>query len=158
MYDEFSCPMPIITLEVLTENSNHTTKAQDIRQSEIIHTTIQAVQDKNPPIHYLTVKTLDELGTRREAKATTVQESDFEEVIEVSDSNDSNKGKTDFLEYMTRMDGSVICKQCGEVLQSRTHWYRHKYKSHVQNQLPPFPLFQCEKCSLYFKSRKGKKI
>ena len=25
-------------------------------------------------------------------------------------------------------DGSCMCKMCGEVLSSRTHWYRHKYK------------------------------
>ncbi|CAG9814301.1 unnamed protein product [Phaedon cochleariae] len=28
-----------------------------------------------------------------------------------------------------------VCKLCGEVLASRTHWYRHKYKFHVNNNL-----------------------
>ncbi|XP_046969306.1 uncharacterized protein LOC124536760 [Vanessa cardui] len=56
---------------------------------------------------------------------------------------------------MTRNDGSVVCKLCGEVLQSRTHWYRHKYKLHVIQPLNPAPLFQCEQCLVFFKSRKG---
>ncbi|GBP22968.1 hypothetical protein EVAR_95369_1 [Eumeta japonica] len=69
--------------------------------------------------------------------------------------NVNAKGKTDFLEYMTRNDGSVVCKLCGEILQSRTHWYRHKYKLHVVQPLNPAPLFQCEQCLVFFKSRKG---
>ena len=33
------------------------------------------------------------------------------------------------LEYVVNdSDGSCMCKLCGEVLSSRTHWYRHKYK------------------------------
>lgn len=44
---------------------------------------------------------------------------------------------------------------CGEVLPSRTHWYRHKYKLHVPNSGQPSPLFQCEQCNAFFKSRKG---
>lgn len=63
--------------------------------------------------------------------------------------------KSELLEYLTRQDGSVVCKLCGEVLASRTHWYRHKYKLHVTNCLNPAPLFKCNVCNVFFKSRKG---
>ncbi|GLV39074.1 hypothetical protein CBL_06125 [Carabus blaptoides fortunei] len=43
------------------------------------------------------------------------------------------RSKSELLEYLIRDDGSVTCKLCGEVLASRTHWYRHKYKLHVPN-------------------------
>ncbi|KPJ13711.1 hypothetical protein RR48_10895 [Papilio machaon] len=71
------------------------------------------------------------------------------------DHGNSSKVRTDLLEYMTRNDGSVLCKLCGEILQSRTHWYRHKYKAHAMPPLNPAPLFQCEQCLVFFKSRKG---
>lgn len=64
------------------------------------------------------------------------------------------KNKQELLEYMIQHDGSVLCKICGGILQSRTHWYRHKYKVHVSN-ASPTPLFQCEYCNVFFKSRKG---
>lgn len=32
------------------------------------------------------------------------------------------------LDYVINDDGSCTCKLCGERVQSRTHWYRHKYK------------------------------
>lgn len=73
------------------------------------------------------------------------------------------------LEYLVQKDGSVVCKWCGEVLPSRSRWYRHKYKLHVQTNAPvqqsctqaqlgciqPAPLFKCHSCNAYFKSRKG---
>ncbi|XP_034188419.1 zinc finger and BTB domain-containing protein ttk isoform X2 [Osmia lignaria lignaria] len=60
------------------------------------------------------------------------------------------------LEYLIQNDGSVVCKWCGEVLPSRTRWYRHKYKLHVPTQVSqPAPLFKCHSCNAYFKSRKG---
>ncbi|XP_076386522.1 zinc finger and BTB domain-containing protein ttk isoform X2 [Megachile rotundata] len=60
------------------------------------------------------------------------------------------------LEYLIQNDGSVVCKWCGEVLPSRTRWYRHKYKLHVPTQVTqPAPLFKCHSCNAYFKSRKG---
>lgn len=65
------------------------------------------------------------------------------------------KKKNELLEYLTRQDGSVVCKLCGEVLASRTHWYRHKYKLHVNNLVNPAPLFKCTHCNVFFKSRKG---
>ncbi|KAG8221918.1 hypothetical protein J437_LFUL002477 [Ladona fulva] len=52
-------------------------------------------------------------------------------------------------EYVLRGDGSVVCKWCGEVLPSRTHWYRHKYKVHAVN------LFRCDRCNVFFKTKKG---
>lgn len=64
------------------------------------------------------------------------------------------KNKQELLEYVIQHDGSVLCKICGAILQSRTHWYRHKYKVHVPN-ASPTPLFQCEYCNVFFKSRKG---
>lgn len=72
------------------------------------------------------------------------------------DQNDSyEKRKSELLEYLTMHDGSVVCKLCGEVLASRTHWYRHKYKFHVNNLVNPAPLFKCTHCNVFFKSRKG---
>ncbi|XP_026828304.1 protein tramtrack, beta isoform isoform X2 [Ooceraea biroi] len=60
------------------------------------------------------------------------------------------------LEYLIQNDGSVVCKWCGEVLPSRTRWYRHKYKLHVATQVvQPTPLFKCQNCNAFFKSRKG---
>lgn len=71
-------------------------------------------------------------------------------------SDDSyEKKKSELLEYLMREDGSVVCKLCGEVLASRTHWYRHKYKLHVNNLVNPAPLFKCIHCNVFFKSRKG---
>ena len=32
------------------------------------------------------------------------------------------------LDYVINENGTCTCKLCGEVTQSRTHWYRHKYK------------------------------
>lgn len=49
----------------------------------------------------------------------------------------------------------MVCKRCGEILASRTHWYRHKYKVHVSNFGNPSPLFKCDYCNVFFKSRKG---
>lgn len=63
--------------------------------------------------------------------------------------------KSELLEYLMQQDGSVVCKLCGELLASRTHWYRHKYKFHVANTINPSPLFKCRRCNVFFKSRKG---
>lgn len=71
---------------------------------------------------------------------------------------ENTKGRHELLEYLLKHDGSVICKMCGEVLQSRTHWYRHKYKRHAAQPITPAPLFQCEQCFGYFKSRKGENL
>ncbi|KAL0281653.1 UNVERIFIED_CONTAM: hypothetical protein PYX00_002576 [Menopon gallinae] len=65
------------------------------------------------------------------------------------------KARSDLLEYLVRNDGTVVCKWCGEVLPSRTHWYRHKYKRHVPSAGLPAGLIKCLKCNTFFKSRKG---
>ncbi|XP_022918790.1 protein tramtrack, beta isoform isoform X1 [Onthophagus taurus] len=68
---------------------------------------------------------------------------------------DGEKKRNELLEYLLRDDGSVVCKLCGEILASRTHWYRHKYKLHVNSLGNPAPLFKCTHCNVFFKSRKG---
>ncbi|KAJ8734899.1 hypothetical protein PYW08_014149 [Mythimna loreyi] len=89
---------------------------------------------KDTGVHFLTEQIQD--GNKEEGK-------------------ENSKGRHELLEYLLKNDGSVICKMCGEVLQSRTHWYRHKYKRHAAQPTTPAPLFQCEQCFGYFKSRKG---
>ncbi|XP_053601897.1 protein tramtrack, beta isoform isoform X1 [Plodia interpunctella] len=128
--------LPIITLEVLSDASS----------MDYIQTTSEMLTDPDTAgntsgMHFLTETVNTEVVQK--------MDSDKEELKEVP------KARTDLLEYMTRNDGSVICKLCGEILQSRTHWYRHKYKLHVGHPLNPSPLFQCEQCLVYFKSRKG---
>lgn len=98
---------------------------------------------KDTGVHFLTEQ-MHELATN------TKQEGNKDE------GKEGSKGKHVLLEYYLRTDGRVICKMCGEVLQSRTHWYRHKYKRHAAQPTNPAPLFQCEQCFSYFKSRKGK--
>ncbi|XP_059082246.1 protein tramtrack, beta isoform-like isoform X3 [Tigriopus californicus] len=66
--------------------------------------------------------------------------------IGVSDQGEDTFGTN---EYIIFPDGSCQCKICGENLASRTHWYRHKYKVHNVS------LFRCDKCEVYFKSKKG---
>jgi len=58
-------------------------------------------------------------------------------------------GNNATLDYVINDNGTCTCKLCGEVTQSRTHWYRHKYKVHN------VCLFRCEKCEIFFKSKKG---
>lgn len=133
--------MNIITLEVMSDSSNadpiienydKETAAQTYNHIESFN------KDLRAGVHFLTEK-MQELDTK----------------VEYGKEEGTSKGRTDLLEYMMRNDGSVICKMCGEILQSRTHWYRHKYKLHVAQPLNPAPLFQCEQCLVYFKSRKG---
>lgn len=67
----------------------------------------------------------------------------------------STAARRELLEYLIQSDGSVVCKWCGELLPSRTHWYRHKYKFHVQSPPGAATLFKCYRCNVFFKSRKG---
>ncbi|KAK5647080.1 hypothetical protein RI129_005544 [Pyrocoelia pectoralis] len=76
-------------------------------------------------------------------------------MITAENGENYERKKSELLEYLTRQDGSVVCKLCGEVLASRTHWYRHKYKLHVNSMINPAPLFKCTHCNVFFKSRKG---
>lgn len=73
----------------------------------------------------------------------------------LDESEESMSGRRELLEYLIQADGSVVCKWCGEVLPSRTHWYRHKYKFHVQAPPGTASLFKCYRCNVFFKSRKG---
>ncbi|XP_026484820.1 uncharacterized protein LOC113392547 isoform X1 [Vanessa tameamea] len=127
--------IPIITLEVLSDSTTAEYNEENI--IEIQQNTLEAIQESG--VHFLT----DNINA------------DETENKDQENSKDIPKVRNDLLEYMTRNDGSVVCKLCGEVLQSRTHWYRHKYKLHVIQPLNPAPLFQCEQCLVYFKSRKG---
>ncbi|CAG4963309.1 unnamed protein product [Parnassius apollo] len=131
----------LITLEVLS----------DISQTENFDQT-----DLTNEAQQLTGETQEAVGVHFETENPKIESTRND----TSDSKESDhvnisKARTDLLEYMTRNDGSVICKLCGEILQSRTHWYRHKYKIHVMQPLNPAPLFQCEQCLVFFKSRKG---
>ncbi|XP_043276221.1 protein bric-a-brac 1 isoform X2 [Venturia canescens] len=88
----------------------------------------------------------------------TEQEEDRAELlVPKSEAGDNEpEVRKQLLEYLIQNDGSVVCKWCGEVLPSRTRWYRHKYKLHVSTQVTqPAPLFKCHSCNAYFKSRKG---
>lgn len=123
-------------MEVLSDSSGVEYKQENLEH--IQQNTFEAIKDTG--VHFLTEKVnKDEINENKDQENT-------KEVPKV---------RNDLLEYMTRNDGSVVCKLCGEILQSRTHWYRHKYKLHVIQPLNPAPLFQCEHCLVYFKSRKG---
>lgn len=135
-FDEDGEGMPIITLEVMSETSQ--TGPLPEMQEIIPLEKIEGPQDVG--VHFLTDK--PEESATKDGEDPEVKE--------------TPKGRSDLLEYVIRTDGRVICKLCGEILQSRTHWYRHKYKLHVIQPLNPAPLFQCEQCLVYFKSRKGK--
>lgn len=131
--------MPIITLEVLSGTANYDV----IPKTEIEDPEDPAPNEETVGLHFLT-------------------EGESEDAVKLEpDTNDQShekaketKPKQELLEYVMRTDGSVLCKLCGEILKNRTHWYRHKYKFHVMP-LNPTPLFQCEYCLVYFKSRKG---
>lgn len=84
---------------------------------------------------------------------TKCEEADSEELLMEST---VTRSKHELLEYQMQEDGTVVCKWCGEVLPSRTHWYRHKYKFHVPSTVPaPANLYKCHRCNVFFKSRKG---
>ncbi|CAH2099730.1 unnamed protein product [Euphydryas editha] len=135
-YEDDGNSIPIITLEVLSDSSRAEYKQENLEH--IQQNTFETIQDTG--VHFLTEKlNKDEINENKDQENT----------------KDIPKVRNDLLEYMTRNDGSVVCKLCGEILQSRTHWYRHKYKLHVIQPLNPAPLFQCEQCLVYFKSRKG---
>ncbi|XP_061710490.1 protein tramtrack, alpha isoform-like isoform X3 [Cydia pomonella] len=144
-YDENgdSNGMPVITLEVMSDCSN-IELCPDGNSSDA-PSSVPDPDSQDPGVHSLTIQ-----------KCQSEDISDNENLDDKEqDANDNSKSRNELLEYMTRKDGSVVCKLCGEILQSRTHWYRHKYKRHVIQPLNPAPLFQCEQCLVFFKSRKG---
>ncbi|KAL4715249.1 hypothetical protein ACJJTC_007831 [Scirpophaga incertulas] len=134
--------MPVITLEVLSDSSNGDHFEQSLENIIEDQQVGNNAQNNSSGVHFLTEK-IEELHQH----TANDKDQDVKEMPKNS--------RSDLLEYMIRSDGSVICKLCGEILQSRTHWYRHKYKLHVVQPLNPAPLFQCEQCLVYFKSRKG---
>ncbi|CAH2268762.1 jg23785 [Pararge aegeria aegeria] len=134
-YEDDMNSMPIITLEVLTDSSSN--YPSGTYRDDSSQNTMEA---QEAGVHFL----------QRQPNHDDSTENKDED-----NSKEPPKAKNEFLEYMLRNDGSVICRLCGEILQSRTHWYRHKYKLHVVHPLNPTPLFQCEQCLVYFKSRKG---
>lgn len=134
--------VPVITLEVLSK----LTQTEEYEQSEISCEMQQTAAESQeaPSDHFIT-----------EVPKTEPIQPEPSDNKEQEQNANTSKVRTDLLEYMIRNDGSVICKLCGEILQSRTHWYRHKYKLHVIPPLNPAPLYQCEQCLVFFKSRKG---
>ncbi|XP_018339450.1 PREDICTED: protein tramtrack, alpha isoform-like isoform X1 [Trachymyrmex septentrionalis] len=98
--------------------------------------------EKDSGVHFLTNRT---------------EEDQTDLLLPKSEASDNEpEVRKQLLEYLIQNDGSVVCKWCGEVLPSRTRWYRHKYKLHVSTQVAqPAPLFKCHSCNTYFKSRKG---
>lgn len=75
-------------------------------------------------------------------------DSDIEGALIIADSEEMSLTNMT-LDYFINDNGTCTCKLCGEVTASRTHWYRHKYKVHN------VCLFKCEKCEVFFKSKKG---
>ncbi|XP_049887394.1 uncharacterized protein LOC126381881 isoform X3 [Pectinophora gossypiella] len=137
--DEDGNTMPVITLEVLSDSSHEHFEHVQEPYAEIYPVSyVHATPDSNTGLHFLSEKSDESV-----------------KIVDKDESKETPKARTDLLEYMMRNDGSVVCKLCGEILQSRTHWYRHKYKHHVTQPLHPAPLFQCEQCLVFFKSRKG---
>ncbi|CAG2054302.1 unnamed protein product [Timema podura] len=164
---------PSITFQLLTPTSeyHHTSSTLTIindgdHQDPKMGLVVQSLTESTPGVHFLSHE-VEEDG--RECILVTKYEDD-------DDLDDSLmeagldplleagiKDKSDLLEYLIREDGSVVCKWCGEVLPSRTHWYRHKYKFHVPSSVSPSPttvlktatLLKCHRCNVFFKSRKG---
>lgn len=110
---------------------------EDMKDSN--ETGIDIDQSESPGVHFLV------------DKAESVETND-----NVKDKSSSLLVRTDLMEYASRNDGSVCCKMCGKILASRSHWYRHKYRAHSIHSGYTAPLFQCKKCFVCFKSRKGK--
>lgn len=143
---------PVITLELLSRNEDdeHSEIADDSHYPDPGIPRPTLVLDTNSGVHFLT-----------EDQANSLFSPKLEPMNMDGDENDDltlspARSKHELLEYLIRSDGSVVCKLCGEILQSRTHWYRHKYKFHVAPAASPAPLFKCEQCCVFFKSRKGK--
>lgn len=124
-------------------------------QSVVAETASQALNDYESGIHFLTDDQNNALVIERadeheheheyelEHEHEPLQEQEQEpvesepdgggvyEMDGASETTGIVRSKSELLEYLIRDDGSVACKLCGEVLASRTHWYRHKYKLHV---------------------------
>ncbi|PNF14582.1 hypothetical protein B7P43_G13285 [Cryptotermes secundus] len=113
---------------------------------------VHALSEPTPGIHFLSHE-VEEDG-RGCILVTKCEEADSEDILL---EGSGTRGRQELLEYLIREDGSVVCKWCGEILPSRTHWYRHKYKFHVPSSgtQSPASLYKCHHCNVFFKSRKG---
>ena len=113
---------------------------------------VHALSEPTPGIHFLSHE-VEEDG-RGCILVTKCEEADSEDILL---EGGGLRGRQELLEYLIREDGSVVCKWCGEILPSRTHWYRHKYKFHVPSSgtQSPASLYKCHHCNVFFKSRKG---
>ncbi|XP_048006399.1 uncharacterized protein LOC125241801 [Leguminivora glycinivorella] len=134
---------PVITLEVMSDCST-IELCPDGNSSDALSSAPDP-DSQDHGLHFLTIK---------KCQSEDISDNENSEDKD-QEANENSKTRNELLEYVTRNDGSVVCKLCGEILQSRTHWYRHKYKRHVIQPLNPAPLFQCEQCLVFFKSRKG---
>lgn len=141
--DDYNNTTPVITLEVLTESDS---KADPLLR-KYLGSKPTLLLDSSSGVHFLT----DIQASSLLSPKVELQQDDETDEMNLS----PVKTKTELLEYLIKNDGSVVCKRCGEVLQSRTHWYRHKYKFHVVPATNPSSLFKCEECGVFFKSRKG---
>ncbi|KAL7632644.1 UNVERIFIED_CONTAM: hypothetical protein RMT77_017023 [Armadillidium vulgare] len=71
-------------------------------------------------------------------------------VTDSCDGSNSDAEQTNItLDYVLNCNGTATCKLCGELLPSRNHWYRHKYKTHANS------LYRCDECGVVYKSKKG---
>ena len=86
---------------------------------------------------------------RSTSPTTSISNVHPEEIPSNSSSRRNSLNDDNSLDYALNENGSCTCKLCGEIVSSRTHWYRHKYKVHN------VALFRCDKCEVFFKSKKG---
>ncbi|KAK4315063.1 hypothetical protein Pmani_013694 [Petrolisthes manimaculis] len=70
-------------------------------------------------------------------------------VIDSCDGANNDLEQNVTLDYVLNSNGTATCKLCGELLPSRNHWYRHKYKTHAT------ALYRCDDCGVVYKSKKG---
>nr|CAD7263033.1 unnamed protein product [Timema shepardi] len=163
---------PSITFQLVppTSEYHHTSSTLTIindgdHQDPKMGLVVQSLTESTPGVHFLSHEVEEDgreciLVTRYEDDDLddSMMEAGLDPLLEAG-----IKDKSDLLEYLIREDGSVVCKWCGEVLPSRTHWYRHKYKFHVPSSVSPSPttvlktatLLKCHRCNVFFKSRKG---
>ncbi|XP_069701923.1 protein bric-a-brac 1 isoform X2 [Periplaneta americana] len=128
--------------------SDAVASSDDHKMGLVVH----ALSEPTPGIHFLSHE-VEEDG-RGCILVTKCEEADSDDILL---EGGGTRGRQELLEYLIREDGSVVCKWCGEILPSRTHWYRHKYKFHVPSSgtQSPASLYKCHRCNVFFKSRKG---
>ncbi|XP_045135325.1 protein bric-a-brac 1-like isoform X4 [Portunus trituberculatus] len=103
-------------------------------------TTTPAVTPATTPTPLLTTPSLPSI-------LAPIQQVPLDLVIDSCDGNELEQNVT--LDYVLNSNGTATCKLCGELLPSRNHWYRHKYKTHAT------ALYRCDDCGVVYKSKKG---